>query len=96
MSGSRYNPSVGRSAPCAGGAKSWLTGAAVAVAFSLLTGWLDVQDDAALDAATQASVRDAIERAQALDAERQAAQETHARRLAERAQDVAWAARSAP
>ena len=74
----------------------WLLGVALALAFCTLASWLGVQDDAALDAATQASVRDAIERAQALDAERQAAQEAQARRLAERAQDVAWAARSAP
>lgn len=74
----------------------WFWGVALALAFCTLASWLGVQDDAALDAATQASVRDAIERAQALDAERLAAQEAQARRLAERAQDVAWAARSAP
>lgn len=74
----------------------WFWGVVLALAFCTLASWLGVQDDAALDAATQASVRDAIERAQALDAERQAAQEAQARRLAERAQDVAWAARSAP
>lgn len=74
----------------------WLAGAVIALGLAVLTALLDLPDDAALDAATQASVRDAIERAQALDAERQAAQETHARRLAERAQDVAWATRSAP
>lgn len=48
----------------------WLVGAAVALGLSVLAALLDLPDDAALDAATQASVQDAIERAQALESMR--------------------------
>lgn len=45
----------------------WLAGAVIALGLAVLAALLDLPDDAALDAATQASVQDSIDRAEALE-----------------------------